>query len=73
MRNPDGSFEARKVEIGIQTQTQVEITSGIRLGEVVVVSGAYLIYSDYVFKRGEYPLNDEEKAGRPKMKKMEGM
>lgn len=56
MQNPDGSFEARQVHTGIQTKTKIEILSGIKTGEVVVTSGAYLIYSDFVFKRGTYPL-----------------
>ena len=56
IQNKDGSFEARQVFTGIQTKTKIEILSGIQTGEVIVTSGAYLIYSDYVFKRGVYPL-----------------
>lgn len=60
IRNHDGSFEARAVEIGSQTKTQIEILSGLETGEVAVISGAYLIYSDYVFKTGTYPLSKED-------------
>lgn len=66
IRNKEGSFEARKVETGIQTQSQIEIISGLKEGEVVVISGAYLIYSDYVFKRGKYPFSDENVKAKTK-------
>lgn len=54
-----GSFEAREVQTGIQTTDRIEILSGLSSGEAVVTSGAYLIYSDYVFKRGSYPLTTD--------------
>ncbi len=56
IRNKDGSFEARQVFTGMQTGTKIEILDGLKAGETVVTSGAYLLYSDYVFKRGAYPL-----------------
>ncbi len=59
LRNKDGSFEARKVNTGIQTNAKIEILNGLKEGEIVVTSGAYLIYSDYVFKKGIYPLNKD--------------
>ncbi len=55
IRNAEGSFEAKEVHTGIQTKTKIQIIDGVNLGDAVVVSGAYLIYSDYVFKRGKYP------------------
>ena len=58
IRNADGSFEAKEVHTGIQTKTKIQIMDGLNPGAVVVVSGAYLIYSDYVFKRGKYPLTE---------------
>jgi Cu(I)/Ag(I) efflux system membrane fusion protein len=74
IRNKDGSFEARKVEIGIQTQAQIEIISGLNENEMVVTSGAYLLYSDYVFKRGQYPLeNDSTRINPVNKETMPGM
>lgn len=58
VRNKDGSFEAREVHTGIQTKTKIQILDGLTEGTDVVTSGAYLIYSDYVFKRGKYPLTE---------------
>ena len=58
IRNNDGSFEAREVKTGMQTKTKIQILDGLTEGTTVVTSGAYLIYSDYVFKRGVYPLTE---------------
>ncbi len=41
-----GMFEPRNVEAGQRTKDKVQILSGIRSGEKVVVSGAYLIDSE---------------------------
>lgn len=71
--NFDGSFEARAVEIGIQTKTKIEILSGLKVGEVAVIKGAYLIYSDYVFKRGTYPLSEINSENTKEMGTMPGM
>ncbi len=56
VQNPDGSFETRMVEAGITNSREIEITSGIKEGELVVISGAYLIQSDYQFKKGANPM-----------------
>ena len=58
IKNKDNSFEARKIEIGIQTKTKIEIVSGLKEGDDVVVSGAYLINSEYIFKRGMMPMGE---------------
>ena len=34
----------------------IEIKSGLQAGDVVVISGAYLLNSEYVFKRGTNPM-----------------
>ena len=33
-----------------------EITEGLKAGEKVVVSGAYLLNSEYIFKKGSNPM-----------------
>ena len=53
-----GKFEARTVTIGIQNKNKIEITSGISKGESVVVSGTYLLNSEYIFKRGTNPMSE---------------
>jgi membrane fusion protein, copper/silver efflux system len=46
------TFEQRMVETGIENKDFTEITSGIKEGEVIVVSGTYLINSQYILKQG---------------------
>jgi Cu(I)/Ag(I) efflux system membrane fusion protein len=58
MQNPDGTFEYRMVTIGSQNSKQIEILSGIEIGDRVVVSGAYLINSEYRLKKGSDPMKD---------------
>ena len=56
VRNSDGIFENKMVKLGMQNSQMVEIISGITAGEVIVVTGAYLLNSEYVFKRGANPM-----------------
>lgn len=70
IHNADSSFEARKVQIGTQTKSKIEIISGLQTGDAVVTSGAYLLYSDYVFKRGTYPLSEQPDNTMNNMKNM---
>ncbi len=51
-----GKFEAHQVTTGIQNKNKIEITSGLKNEDHVVVSGAYLLNSEFVFKRGESPI-----------------
>jgi Cu(I)/Ag(I) efflux system membrane fusion protein len=48
-------FEPREVMLGAENADRVEITGGLKAGEKVVVSGAYLLYSEYVLKKGANP------------------
>lgn len=49
------SFEPRLVKTGQENNDQVEITEGLKNGEQVVVTGAYLLYSEYILKKGKNP------------------
>lgn len=49
-------FKYIMVEIGIESNDRIEITSGLDNGDVVVTSGAYLLNSEYVFKVGANPM-----------------
>ena len=49
-------FKSKMVEIGMQGNGFIEIKSGLQAGDVVVISGAYLLNSEYVFKRGTNPM-----------------
>lgn len=60
LRNKDGIFENRMVKVGMQNSRLVEITDGLSKGEVIVVTGAYLLNSEYIFKRGANPMEGME-------------
>lgn len=51
------NFKMKMVETGLETGDRVEIKSGLEMGDLVVVSGAYLVNSEYVFKKGASELS----------------
>ncbi len=56
VKNEDGSFENKMVHIGIQSDDKMEILHGLKKGDIIVTSGAYLINSEYIFKKGAKPM-----------------
>ncbi len=56
----NGSYESRMVITGIENNDMVEIRSGIETGEEVVISGAYLLNSEYIFKKGMNPMEGHD-------------
>lgn len=48
----DGQFQARDVKIGIESGERVEILSGLKAGEKVVISGQFLIDSETNLQAG---------------------
>lgn len=53
-----GKFRAQTVQLGAENFNRVEITGGVKVGEVAVLSGAYLLYSEYVLKKGKIPAGE---------------
>lgn len=51
-----GKYQPRMVTLGAETFDEVEITDGLKNGETVVVSGAYLLYSEFILKKGKNPM-----------------
>ncbi|WP_326994180.1 efflux RND transporter periplasmic adaptor subunit [Chitinophaga sp. 212800010-3] len=47
-----GKFEPRMVETGMENFDMVEIRKGVKNGDKVVVTGAYLLYSEFILKKG---------------------
>jgi Cu(I)/Ag(I) efflux system membrane fusion protein len=45
-------FKNKIVEIGLESNDRVEIKLGLNEGDVVVISGAYLLNSEYIFRIG---------------------
>ena len=52
IKTGDGIYENRMIETGIQNKKEVEAISGLKEGELIVTSGAYLINSALVLKKG---------------------
>ena len=50
------TFKAQKVTLGEESADNVAILSGLKENDKVVVSGAYLLYSEYVLKKGSNPV-----------------
>lgn len=50
------SFKSVMVQTGLETGDRIEIISGLKPGDVVVTSGAYLLHSEYVFRKGTDPM-----------------
>lgn len=65
--NRDGKFENKMVTTGMQNSKQIEIVNGLTEGELVVVTGAYLLNSEYVFKRGANPMEGHKDMPGMKM------
>jgi Cu(I)/Ag(I) efflux system membrane fusion protein len=52
IRNEDGSFSGRTVTTGIQSNDSILILSGLDNSERIVTSGAYLLNSELILKKG---------------------
>jgi Cu(I)/Ag(I) efflux system membrane fusion protein len=56
VKNSDGSYEVKMVEIGLANTSSTEIKNGLKIGDEVVISGAYLLQSEFIFKKGQNPM-----------------
>jgi len=50
------TFNSRMVTLGAESANQVAIASGLSPNDTVVVTGAYLLYSEFVLKKGADPM-----------------
>lgn len=48
VRNPDGSFSAKKIAIGKTYDNWVEVTDGVGSGEAIVEEGSFVLKSEYL-------------------------
>ena len=48
------------VEVGAEAGKRIEIKSGLLPGELVVITGAYLLNSEYIFKKRNKPNGRNE-------------
>ena len=52
VKTGDGMYENRMIELGIQNKKEVEVISGLKEGEIIVTSGAYLLNGALILKKG---------------------
>lgn len=52
VRTGTHTFRSVTVRTGLETDERIEIVSGLNEGDVVVTSGAYLLHSEHVFRKG---------------------
>ena len=57
IKNGKETFTPRNVTTGAEDADQIVIISGLKEGEEVVTSGAYLLYSEFILKKGADPLS----------------
>ena len=50
------TFKSVMVQTGLESGDRIEIVSGLKEGDVVVTHGAYLLNSEYIFKKGANPM-----------------
>lgn len=51
-----GVYKNVMVTTGLETNGLIEIKSGLEMGNKVVVSGTYLVNSEYIFRKGNDPM-----------------
>lgn len=56
IQSAENTFQPRMVKTGVEGFDRVEITEGITEGDTVAVTGAYLLYSEFVLKKGDDPM-----------------
>lgn len=56
IRTGKKTFKSVMVQTGLETDDRIEIRSGLHSGDVVVISGAYLLQSEYIFQKGSNPM-----------------
>ena len=44
------------ITTGLESNGMTEVVAGLKQGDAVVVKGAYLLHSEYIFKRGADPM-----------------
>jgi Cu(I)/Ag(I) efflux system membrane fusion protein len=50
------TFKSIIVTTGLESDDRIEIAAGLKENDIVVISGAYLLHSEYVFKKGTDPM-----------------
>jgi len=54
------SYKNKMVQVGLESDDKIEIKSGLSAGDIVVITGAYLLQSEYIFKKGANPMSGHD-------------
>ncbi len=60
IKTSNKTFKSLMVQTGLESDDRIEIKSGLNAGDVVVISGAYLLQSEYIFKKGANPMSGHD-------------
>ena len=60
IKTAEHTFKSTMVQTGMESDDRIEITSGLKSGDVVVIAGAYLLQSEYIFKKGANPMEGHD-------------
>ena len=63
LQTSQNKFKSVMVETGMESGNMIEIKSGISQDDVVVTSGAYLLQSEYTFRKGANPMEGMDMGG----------
>jgi Cu(I)/Ag(I) efflux system membrane fusion protein len=56
----DRIFKSVMVQTGLESDERIEIKSGLTIGDIVVIRGAYLLNSEFIFKKGSNPMSGHD-------------
>jgi len=55
-------FRSVRVQTGVEVGGRIEILSGLNNGDPVVISGAYLLNSEFIFRKGTDPVHHQKSS-----------
>jgi Cu(I)/Ag(I) efflux system membrane fusion protein len=59
VQSGNNTFTPRRVKTGLESFDQVEISEGLEVGDTVAATGAYLLYSEIILKKGSDPMEHQ--------------
>jgi Cu(I)/Ag(I) efflux system membrane fusion protein len=60
IQTADNTFKSVMVQTGLESEGRIEIKSGLTIGDIVVIRGAYLLNSEFIFKKGSNPMSGHD-------------
>ncbi len=63
VQTSQNKFISRMVETGSEGNGVLKIKSGLKEGDAVVINGAYLLQSEYIFRKGASPMAGMDMGG----------